>query len=79
MIGKSKFSLKFRQHQGKENQMDLCAVQPHNSKEFTPETRMFYIKENESKAFIQPAFSTEGLPPTVISTIQQFTMMVKER
>jgi hypothetical protein len=72
MIGSSKFCLKLC------GTGASCGVQAHEGKKFQVEASTFYLKENDSRAFIQPCFSTPALSPNNIELILQQSLTLKE-
>jgi len=78
MIGRSKFCLKMRGEKGKEDQLDFCVVQAHETNKFQPEPDSFYLKENDSRAFIQPVLVKQGLTLTAVEAILKRSFTLKE-
>jgi hypothetical protein len=70
-IGRSKFCLKPRAEKGKEGLVDCCVVLAHESNKFHLESNGFYLKENDSKAFMQPVFIKENLLSEMTKAILQ--------
>jgi hypothetical protein len=78
MIGRSKFCLKMRGEKGKEDQVDACVVQAHETNKFQPEPGSFYLKENETRAFIQPVLMKQGLTLAAVEAILKRSFTLKE-
>lgn len=53
-------------------------VQSHESNKFKVAPGTFYLKENEGKAFIQPAFSVDAVDPEAVTKILEQSFSLKE-